>query len=108
MAIGFSPNHTEDITLEQLSPEQFLVVSIETAKKLGWKLSMTSEAGFIAFTKFSMTSWGEEITLKIVGDSGNIKSECTGNQIFDWGKNKENVNSFITTFRQLQIAFTPV
>jgi rhomboid protease GluP len=107
MAIGFSPNHTEDITLEQLSPEQFLVVSIETAKKLGWKLSITSEAGFIAFTKFSMTSWGEEITLKIVGDSGNIKSECTGNQIFDWGKNKENVNSFITTFHQLKNSFTP-
>ncbi|MHB1278750.1 MAG: rhomboid family intramembrane serine protease [Bacteroidia bacterium] len=106
MAFGLSPKYVQDLALENLTPEQFLVLTIEAAKKLGWNLGYTSENGFVAFTNFSMSSWSEEVKVKIDGKNANLKSECTGNQMVDWGKNKENIEKLIATFRQLKNAIT--
>jgi rhomboid protease GluP len=102
MAIGFSPKYIENIPLNNQSPEQLLVLAIEAAKQLGWDLGQKNETGFTAFTKFSMSSWSEEITLKVNNEALNIKSECTGNQIADWGKNKRNVALFIAKVEELK------
>ncbi|WP_157493028.1 hypothetical protein [Dyadobacter tibetensis] len=56
MAFGLSLKHIEDLSLDNLTTEQFLVLAIEAAKKLDWNVGYTSETGFIAFTKFSMSS----------------------------------------------------
>jgi len=98
MAFGLSPKYIQDLPLDNLTPEQFLVLAIEAAKKLDWNIGYTSETGFIAFTKFSMSSWSEEVKIKISGDNANLKSECTGSQMVDWGKNKENIEELIRTF----------
>lgn len=100
MAFGITPKHLHEEVFENLSPEQILVVGIEVAKKLGWKIGYTNENGFVAYTKFSWVSWSEEVSFKIDGKKLNIKSECTGSQLVDWGKNKENVESFLTKFKE--------
>lgn len=107
MAFGLSPKHIEDLPLDNLSTEQFLALAIEVANKLDWNVGYKSETGFIAFTKFSMSSWSEEVKVKIDGNVANLKSECTGSQMADWGKNKKNIENFVATFNELKTSYTP-
>ena len=90
MTFGFPPEYIKTLNLNALDKKHFLVIAVETIFKLGWEISFMNEKGFIAHTKFSMSSWGEKIEVKIFDKKATIKSECTGNQIFDWGKNKKN------------------
>lgn len=102
MAFGFSPKHTETFTLDELTPGHFLAIAHEAAKTLGWNVSYASVNGLIVYTGMSFTSWGEEIKIKIENGTANVKSECTGSQIFDWGRNKENVEKFLNTFNDIK------
>jgi rhomboid protease GluP len=106
MAFGFSPKHSQDFLLDHLDKEHFLAIAIETALKLNWNVSFVSETGFIAYTKFSMSSYGEEVTIKMNDGTVSIKSECTGSQIFDWGKNKENIETFLSCFEEVKNTLT--
>ena len=106
MAFGLSPKHIQDLPLDSLTIEQFLVIAIEATKKLDWNVGYTSENGFIAFTKFSMNSWSEEVKVKIEDGNANLKSECTGSQFVDWGKNKKNIENLIATIAELKNTLT--
>lgn len=106
MAFGFSPKHVQEYNLDNLDKEHFLVFAIEAATNLDWNVSFISETGFIAYTKFSMSSWSEEVTIKIDNGVANIKSECTGAQIMDWGKNKRNVNELIYEIERIKKELT--
>jgi len=101
MAFGFSPKHIQDLSLDELTPEHFLTVAIEVARKLGWDIGYVSATGFTAYTKFSMSSYGEEITINVDEKTANLKSECVGNQMVDWGKNKSNIEQFVITFHEI-------
>lgn len=106
MAFGFSPKYKQEINLNNFGKEHFLTLAIEAANKLEWNISFISETGFIAFTNFSFSSWSEEITVKVENENIIIKSECTGSQLFDWGKNKENVKSLIAKVEKLKEEIT--
>ena len=106
MAFGFSPKNVQEYKLDNLDKEHFLVFAIEAASELDWNVSFISETGFIAYTKFSMSSWSEEVTIKVDNGVANIKSECTGAQIMDWGKNKRNVNELIYVIERIRKALT--
>lgn len=107
MAIGFSPKHVQSFPLDNQDSNNFLVFAIETATKLGWNVSFVSRSGLIAFTKFSFSSWSEEVKVTIEGGIATIKSECAGNQLIDWGKNKKNVVAFIETFEEVNRYLSP-
>lgn len=102
MAFGLSPKHLSEFPLEDLSPEQFLVIAIKTAEKLGWNIGSINKSGLQAYTKMSMASFSEEVSIKIINGKALLKSECTGNQLMDWGKNKENIAKFIASFKELK------
>lgn len=99
MAFGITPRHLEDITFENLTQEQILVIALDVAKNLGWSVGHTSIYGFIAYTSFSWSSWSEAVTVTIDNHKISLKSECTGSQLFDWGKNKRNVDDFVAQFK---------
>lgn len=107
MAFGFSPKHIQDYQIDNLDNEHFLVLAIEAAYRLDWNVSFVSETGFIAYTKFSWSSWSEEVTVKIGNGIASIKSECTGNQFMDWGKNKENVERLMWKVEEVKSEMTP-
>ena len=107
MAFGFSPKYAQELSLGNLTQEQFIILAIESAKKLGWNVGYTSDAGFIAYTKFSMSTWSQEVKVKIDGNNASLKSECTGNQLMDWGKNRRNIEDLIETFNDQKNSFTP-
>ncbi len=98
MAFGFSPKHIDNLKTQGLTQKDALVIALETAKKLDWNIGFLSKNGFIAYTKISMSSWSEEVQIKIEEGNINLKSECTGSQLVDWGKNKKNTNAFISNF----------
>lgn len=100
ISFGFSPKQIDDYPIPDLSKKQLFVLAFETAKKLNWNIGYLSESGFIAYTKFSMSSWSEEVRVKVEVGNINIKSECTGSQIMDWGKNRKNIDLFFTTFKK--------
>lgn len=106
MAFGLSPKHIQELPLDNLTPEQFLVIAIEAAKKLNWNIGYVSETGFVAYTGFSMSSYSEEVSVKIEGGNSTLKSECTGNQITDWGKNKKNIETLVSTINELKTTFS--
>lgn len=100
MAFGITPHFTQKINITDSTEARNLVAAIQTAEQLEWKISYISKSGFIANTGFSMSSWSEQITFKVEGQDFTIKSECAGSQLFDWGKNKRNVEDFKTAFSQ--------
>lgn len=100
VSFGFSPKQIDNLTIPDLSKKQLFVLAFETAKKLNWDIGYISESGFIAYTKFSMRSWSEEVRIKVNVGSINLKSECTGSQIIDWGKNRKNIDSFFLAFEK--------
>jgi len=102
MAFGLSPKYTLELPAGELSREHFLVLLLEAAKQLNWNIGFTDENGFVAYTKFSMTSWAEEVTVKLEDDHAILNSECTGNQMMDWGKNKRNIESLESGFTELK------
>lgn len=106
MAVGFTPKHIENFTLNHLTQQQFLVLANETAMKIGWKVGYISENGLIAYTDNGMFSRNAEIKIKIENGVASIQSASTGNEMMDWGKNKKNVANFITSFDELKPTLT--
>lgn len=107
MAFGFPPKYIQDFQLGDQDPEHFLVVALEAVKELSWKINTIDETGFTAYTNFSMRSWSEVITVKIEDDIANITSECTDNQLTDWGKNKKNIRRFIEQIEAVKARLSP-
>lgn len=106
MAIGFTPKHIEEVPLYGLTKEGYLVIALETAKEMMWKVSYTSNSGLIAYTDNGMFSWNAEVKIKIENGSANLKSSSTGSEMMDWGKNKKNIEKFILTFNALKLKLT--
>lgn len=106
MAIGLTPKHMEDLPLNDLTQQQFVVLANEVASKINWKVGYISDSGLIAYTDNGMFSWNAEIKIKIEGGVANIQSASTGSEMMDWGKNKKNVADFIVGFEELKSTFT--
>ncbi len=106
MAFGLSPRHALELPLEEFTPEAFLVMATEAAEMLGWNIGPQSPSGFVAYTRFSFSSYSEEVKVEIQGNRVLLKSTCTGNQLTDWGKNKRNLNDLISTFGSLKNSYS--
>lgn len=107
MAFGLSPKFTTELSAGELSHEHFLILLLEAAKQLNWNVGYTDENGFVAYTKFYMSSGAEEVTVKFEGDHAILNSECTGNQMMDWGKNKRNIEALEAAFTELKANLSP-
>jgi rhomboid protease GluP len=50
MAFGFTPKYEEQISLDGLTPQQFLALCVETAERMQWNILYKSNAGLVAHT----------------------------------------------------------
>ncbi|MFZ6012270.1 MAG: rhomboid family intramembrane serine protease [Bacteroidota bacterium] len=107
MAIGLPPQYTQTLPLDDLSHDQFIAIARDAARYLEWNIGAAPPSGFVAYSKFSMSSWSETITIQIDQDKAIIKSQCNASQLIDWGKNKRNVEDFITTFYTERARLSP-
>ena len=103
MAFGFPAKYTLSYSLNSSTPKQFFHVAMEAAKKLGWSISTKDGSmEFSASTKFSILSWFELITVKIENTTAIMESKCGGSQIFDWGKNQQNIEKLVVAIEELK------
>ena len=102
MAFGFTPKHEHSFELNILNQQQALALITDVVTQLNWEINFISDNGIIAYTPQSWKAWSNEVTIKISGNSIQIKSACTGSEITDWGKNKKNVEEFTNAFQEAQ------
>ncbi len=107
MAIGISPKHSRDLFIPSAEREPFLAIIYEAAKQTGWNIGFVNNNGFVAYSKISFRSWGEEITVRVNNEIPYLRSECTGIQFFDLGKNKSNIEKLIAAYYHLKNNSTP-
>lgn len=106
MAVGFTPSYNENITTSDLSKKEALALVFETIKKLDWAIVHASANGIIAHTNKGMFSWNAEIKITIEEDTLTVKSDSTGSELFDMGKNKKTVQHFIKAYLEVKTQFT--
>ncbi|HEV2353791.1 MAG TPA: rhomboid family intramembrane serine protease [Puia sp.] len=94
MAFGLTPKYSKDIYLDGLEPAQFLALCVIVARELGWDIRHISDAGLIAYTPKKLFSSTLRATIRIDGEMVHLKSECTGNEMADLGRNRRNVEQF--------------
>jgi len=107
MAFGFTPKYMETVQLDQLTPQQFLVLAIRIAKDLGWDIRFISDTGLIALKSKGMFKWNARITIKIEDETVNLKSESIGSELFDLGRNKKTIAQFTNAFFDVRNTFVP-
>lgn len=106
MAFGIVPRYSRTEKFEN-SPAEILLLAVEAAKSMEWEVSHIAKSKVTAYTSFSLTSWSERITITMADQELTIKSESNGNQMFDWGKNRKNVEEFFTKFYELRASMSP-
>ncbi len=81
------------IPLGDRTPNDFLVIAFEAATSLGWEVAEVRADGFTAFTGMSMSSWGEQVRLRLEGGMAELTSSTKQSQLTDWGRNKRNLQA---------------
>jgi rhomboid protease GluP len=94
MAVGFTPHYSEDISLDGLAPTQFLALCVNTARALDWDIRHISDAGLVAFSTKKVFKRKQLVTIRISEDLANLRSESTGTEMMDWGRNRKNIGQF--------------
>jgi rhomboid protease GluP len=106
MSFGFTPKFTMDVALDGLTPRHFLALCINTANALDWDIRYVSDSGLIALTEKMMLRRKQEVTIRIYEDYANIRSESTGNEIMDLGRNRKNIQEFTDHFAEIKASST--
>jgi membrane associated rhomboid family serine protease len=106
MAIGITPKYIQDFPLHELSDEQFLVLALEAASQLAWKVTYISASGLIAYTNKGLSSKKAKIEIRIINGIANLKSSSIGTELFDNGRNKKTVDAFLSAFYEVKATAT--
>ena len=71
---------------------------------LRWRYEMDDPDTFRISIAANILSWGEHVVVSLEPGIVRIKSICNlPTQVFDWGKNKQNVRQFLTYFEPSEI-----
>lgn len=108
MKIEFKQKQTEELSLNNLKAEEFISIAAETSNQLGWAIGCKNETGFIAYTNNGLFQWNAEVKVKIVNGSATLLSQSLGNEPRDVVGNKNNIENFISTFKDLTSQHYPV
>lgn len=96
MAIGPTPKYERTFSLNGLTPEQFLVLALEAATGLGWQVRYLSQSGIVAIVRQQA-----QVMVRIERGKVVVTSSSINTELFDFGKNKKVVTSFIAAFESL-------
>ena len=105
--IGFPPGRSTPFAYDQVSRSQFFTYTCMALESLNWDISFANEQYIIAFTHFSWKSWNEQITVQMFDDHAIIRSQCTGAQVIDFGKNKQNLQELTSLIQSIAASTNP-
>jgi rhomboid protease GluP len=106
MAVGFTPKYIEEYTLDNLSPEHFLVIANEAVKELNWQVNYISQTGLIAYTDNGIFGWNATIRIVIENNVATLKSSSAGNEMIDLGRNKKRVLELVDELNIAKIKYS--
>jgi rhomboid protease GluP len=98
MDFGFTPNYAIDLGLDQMTPPHFMALALEAVNEMDWKVLEVGDLGMTALSSTGLFSWKGRFTIVIDNGLAHIKSESTGREMMDWGKNKKCVDRFVELF----------
>jgi hypothetical protein len=104
------PARFKDTYESALPPHGTRRVIVQTFEELGWPFSETESGAMSAILGANMSSWGEVVTVEVMHDGLiAVESACrVPFQVFDWGKNRQNVREFICRLQQNEIRYSSV
>ena len=105
---GIAPKHVLEIPFGDLTPEEFLIVALETARDCNWQILFITRSGFRAYTSNTLISSGEILTLQLQEGAASLSSESNGKQLLNSGKNKRNTDQFLARFLKLKESFDKI
>jgi len=102
MAFGFPAYHTERYSPGTTNSADLRIAVRETLTALSWSVREESHDQLIASTSMNIRSWGEKVLISFLPDKSiSVTSKCSlPTQCFDWGKNKANLERFMTEIRK--------
>ncbi|PVX44884.1 rhomboid protease GluP [Flavobacterium sp. 103] len=98
MAFGFPSSFLHGLPLNNLSKNKFIFKAIEISKKLNWQLIEINKKEITFETVNSQNTWNEKIHITIETEAAYFISSSNGNQIYDKGRNKKNIEAFLELF----------
>ncbi|REH01998.1 rhomboid family intramembrane serine protease [Flavobacterium aquicola] len=98
MAFGFPSSYSQYQSLNKITKLHYFFIAVETIKKLNWKLIEINETELIAESQNNSNTWNEQIHIDLKSEDALITSISNGNQIYDHGRNKKNVDFFLDLF----------
>ena len=103
MAFGFPAYHQEDVPLPMPITEDWIAYACRAAG-LGVARGAQGPEGWTwrIVADVSLASWGEDMSIVALGPQHlRVRSQCSlPTQCIDWGKNKKNVQRFVTALLQ--------
>ena len=107
MSFGFTPNYSQDLGLDGLTPAQFLAACVTTIRSLDWDIHYVSDSGLIALTSKGMFKRKQQVSVRIENDIATLKSESMGSEMMDWGRNRKNIELFIARIAEIRNSVLP-
>lgn len=98
MAFGFPSSFSYGLPLHNLTKNQFTFTAIEISEKLNWQLLEINDDELIFETTNTLNTWNEKIYFTIEKEAVYLTSLSNGNQIYDRGRNKKNIDLFLESF----------
>ncbi|PIE89035.1 MAG: hypothetical protein CR997_13245 [Acidobacteria bacterium] len=76
-----------------------------TLDSISWPIKKELADTIVASIRFNWRSWGERVTITFLPNNAiSVTSKCIlPTQCFDWGKNKANVEKFLTVLKKKTI-----
>lgn len=107
MAFSLTPSFKKEINSDGFDPKYFLIIALEAARHLDWKIIYTGKNGFIAMIGGGLFSSMQEFRLVINQSDISLISKNADGKLSDWAKsNEENVDTFIEKFNEVKIALS--
>ena len=93
MAFGF-PARYEESHRFNLHPDYLSPAAAQAVASLGWRVYAGNPYQLSARAPFNLLSYGEDVTITIYQDGTVHAASKLLFGLFDWGRNKSNVNKF--------------
>jgi rhomboid protease GluP len=102
MKIEFKQKQTQEFLLNNLKETEFISLATEASRQLGWIIGDVNETGFVAYTHNGVFAWNAEVRMKINNGLATLQSRSMGDEFIDVRGNKENIQNFISAFKDLK------
>jgi len=100
MAFGFHRHYLESFSSEGLSKEQFLVIAIEAASTLQWRIKYVGENGIVAEIADVNNSVPAEAVIKTEDRTAKIGCFSVNGKFSERRNNKRTAEAFISLFNE--------